>query len=65
MFKKLISRLIADKGGATAVEYGIILAMIFLAMIVAVGGVGNSTSALWNKVSDDSAAAIAKSNASV
>ena len=65
MLKKLIGRIVFDRAGATAVEYGIILAMIFLAMVIAVAGVGNSTGALWNKVSGDSADAIAKSNASV
>jgi len=41
-----------DEGGATAVEYGLILALIFLAMVVGVVAVGTSTSGLWSNVSD-------------
>ena len=41
-----------NERGATAVEYGLILAMIFLAMIVGVVAVGTSTSELWSNVSD-------------
>ena len=40
-----------DERGATAVEYGLILALIFLAMVVGVVAVGNSTSGLWTNVS--------------
>ncbi|HMG47317.1 MAG TPA: Flp family type IVb pilin [Allosphingosinicella sp.] len=40
-----------DRRGATAVEYGLILAMIFLAMIVGVAAVGTTTSDMWNDVS--------------
>ncbi|GAO77424.1 Flp family type IVb pilin [Sphingopyxis sp. C-1] len=36
---------------ATAVEYGLILALVFLAAIVAITDVANSTSAMWGKVS--------------
>ena len=41
-----------DSRGATAVEYGLILALIFLAMIVGVVAVGTSTSGLWGNVSN-------------
>lgn len=41
-----------DERGATAVEYGLILALIFLAMVVGVVAVGNSTKALWTNVSN-------------
>ncbi len=46
MFKALI----ADDNGATAVEYGLILALIFLAMAGAVAGVGTETGVMWNDV---------------
>lgn len=35
---------------ATAVEYGLILALIFLAASVAVSDVGTKTSSMWNNV---------------
>jgi pilus assembly protein Flp/PilA len=41
-----------DQRGATAVEYGLILALIFLAMVAGVVAVGTSTSDLWGNVSD-------------
>jgi pilus assembly protein Flp/PilA len=41
-----------DQSGATAVEYGLILALIFLAMVVGVVAVGTSTSDLWGNISN-------------
>lgn len=61
--RKLIKNLLADRSGATAVEYGLILAMIFLAMIGAVSGAGNEIIRTWNDVSATSADAM--SNAGV
>lgn len=58
--RNLIRKLLDDRSGATAVEYGLILAMVFLAMVLAVGGVGNATSDLWNTVSDTSADAMSR-----
>lgn len=37
--------------GATAVEYGLILALIFLAMVGALGTFASTTTGLWNTVS--------------
>jgi pilus assembly protein Flp/PilA len=42
--------LIKDKRGATAVEYGLILSLIFLAMVVAIQGVASETTEMWNNV---------------
>jgi len=39
-----------DQSGATAVEYGLILALIFLAMVGAVQSFGNRTTKMWNDV---------------
>lgn len=41
----------ADDAGATAIEYGLIVALIFLAIIGAVKGYVNSTSAMYSKIS--------------
>ena len=40
-----------DERGATAVEYGLILALIFLAMVGAVVALGETTTGLWGNVS--------------
>ena len=42
-----------DQKGATAVEYGLILALIFLAMMGGVVAVGQVTSGMWNNVSSE------------
>ena len=44
-------RLRADARGATAVEYGLILAGIVLAVFGALQTTGSSVSSLWNNVS--------------
>lgn len=50
-------RIIKDEQGATAVEYALILAMIFMALVVGVAAVGTSTSSLWSNVSSKVAGA--------
>jgi pilus assembly protein Flp/PilA len=47
-----LSEISKDERGATAVEYGLILAMIFLAMVVGVVALGSSTSNLWGNVAN-------------
>lgn len=44
--------ILKDERGATAVEYGLILAMIFLAMIVGVTQFGLTTVGMWDNVSN-------------
>jgi pilus assembly protein Flp/PilA len=58
--RNLIKRLASDISGATAVEYGLILALIFLAMLAAIQNFGNSTISMWNKVSDATNEAVNK-----
>ena len=50
---RFLRRLRVDQEGATSVEYGLILALIFLAMIVGVASVGTTTSGMWNNVSSE------------
>ena len=44
--------LLRAEGGATAVEYGLILALIFLAVAGAIHGVASVTINMWGNVSD-------------
>lgn len=44
--------LIKDRRAATAVEYGLILSLIFLTMVVAIKGVATETTEMWNNVSN-------------
>ena len=36
-----------EESGATAIEYGLIVALIALAIVTAIGGTGNSLSNKW------------------
>ena len=39
-----------DERGATAVEYGLIVSLIFIAIIVGVSNAASSTIRMWNNV---------------
>jgi pilus assembly protein Flp/PilA len=44
-------RLLRDRKGATAVEYGFLLALIVLAIMAALIQLGSTTTGLWTNVS--------------
>lgn len=48
---KYLRKLIADTRGATAIEYGLIAALIAVAMITAVKAVGTNVGTTFNSVS--------------
>jgi pilus assembly protein Flp/PilA len=50
--RKLLKAIASDISGATAVEYGLILAMVFLAMLAAVQNFGNTSIAMWNNIAE-------------
>ncbi|MCX7306133.1 MAG: Flp family type IVb pilin [Hyphomicrobiales bacterium] len=47
---KMFARFVKDESGATAIEYGLIAALIALAIIIGAGAVGNSIGAKFNTV---------------
>lgn len=47
------TKIFTDDRGATAVEYGLILAMIFLAMVTSVTYMAATTTSMWNNVSTE------------
>ncbi len=49
--KKLIQRFLKNAVGATAIEYGLILALIMLALISGMGNFTNSVSVKYNLLS--------------
>ena len=49
--KNLLSRFVQDESGATAIEYGLIAALIAVAIVVAVAAVGSKLSTTFNTVS--------------
>jgi len=52
---KFINKLIRDEAGATAIEYGLIAALIAVAAITAMGSLGDNLSNTFNTVSDEMA----------
>ena len=50
---KLLHRFMADRSGATAIEYGLIAAGIAVAIIVAVGLLGDNLSLMFDKVAKE------------
>ncbi len=48
---KTIQSFVRDESGATAIEYGLIAALVSVAAIAALRGMGNSLSNLFNVVS--------------
>jgi pilus assembly protein Flp/PilA len=47
---QFIKKLLRDNRGATAIEYGLIVSLIVIAIIVALQGVATANSDLWSKV---------------
>ena len=57
---RFLKRLSRDQLGATAVEYGLILALVFLAMVGAIGTFSNEVIGTWDTVTTTSAEAVEK-----
>lgn len=50
---KFFRRLFADRSGATAVEYGLIVALIVVAMLSALSSLGGGANGMWGKIAND------------
>ncbi|MGV8998053.1 MAG: Flp family type IVb pilin [Parvibaculaceae bacterium] len=50
--KNMVTRFIADERGATALEYGLIAAVLSLVVATAVATLGTSLTALFQHISD-------------
>ncbi|WP_264605192.1 Flp family type IVb pilin [Sphingobium sp. B11D3D] len=53
LVRAFIHSLLASQKGATAVEYGLILSLIVLALVTGVSHLGSSTTRTWNEVSNE------------
>ncbi len=60
MLSTFMKKIVDDQSGATAVEYGLIIALLVVAMIAALQGVATSTIGMWARVEATSAAALSK-----
>jgi pilus assembly protein Flp/PilA len=50
---KFFRGILKSQEGATAVEYGLIVSLLVVVMMAALGNVADSTTNMWNDVSDD------------
>ncbi len=48
--RRKLHALFADRRGATAIEYGLICALIVVAMMGALGGLGGGVAGAWNNM---------------
>jgi len=62
--KGWVTHYCTDESGATAVEYGLIAALVSVAAIVALTSLGLSLSTIFNVVGDELAAAAASAGGS-
>jgi pilus assembly protein Flp/PilA len=51
--RPMFTQLIRDESGATAIEYGLIAALVAVAIIVALTALGSSLESLFQGISDD------------
>jgi pilus assembly protein Flp/PilA len=51
MLSRIRNDLLDDTGGATVVEYGLIVSLVVFAVIASVGSVADRTIIMWNDVS--------------
>ncbi|RVQ65287.1 Flp family type IVb pilin [Croceicoccus ponticola] len=56
----ILAKFCEDESGATAIEYGLIAALIVLAMLAGLQGVADETSNMWTGISDSMATAMEK-----
>lgn len=54
---RFIMKVLRDRRGTSAVEYGIILGMIVIGLFMAVGGVAGETLKMWTHVQTETAKA--------
>ncbi len=54
---KILSKIMKNEDGATAIEYGLIAALIAIAAIVAMGSLGETLSNTFNTVDNELSAA--------
>ena len=50
---KLFARFVKDESGATAIEYGLIAALIALAIMVGAGALGNNLNAKFDEIAGE------------
>jgi pilus assembly protein Flp/PilA len=54
-----LRKLLADQQAATAVEYGLILALVFLGMVGGVSALGSEGTGMWGRIENKAVSAMA------
>lgn len=52
-FRSTLKNFLRDTDGTTAVEYGVMLALILVTMIVAIAAAGSGVSDWWNNINSE------------
>jgi Flp pilus assembly pilin Flp len=60
--RQLLRDLHLDARGATALEYGLILCLVVIVMVVGLNTLGSETASQWNYVSTQVTSGIAQAN---
>jgi len=50
---KIVARFVKDESGATAIEYGLIAALIALAIMVGAGALGNNLNSKFQQIANN------------
>lgn len=58
MGSTILKKLVDDQRGATAIEYGLIAALIVIACIAAMGDVADTTIDMWDDIENRSSTAM-------
>jgi pilus assembly protein Flp/PilA len=61
--RNFIRRLLNDRNGATAIEYGLILSLIVLGMLAALQAMASSNAELWGTVASRTEEAVTAATA--
>lgn len=56
--KNILSRVLTDKSGATAVEYGLIAALIVIVMLAGLRNFATTAISMWNDIADKTSEAV-------
>lgn len=51
--KNWLGKIVGDERGATAIEYGLIVSLIVIAMVGALNVLADTTTGMWNDVSNN------------
>jgi len=54
--KSTFARFLRNESGATAIEYGLLAAILAVGIIVGAEGIGNVITTMWDSISTDMAA---------